>query len=149
MAAVAFVESPAHMEVEFLHDLARASMPHETPANVLVLPRRDRELQLIEQYVLARVAVHTWTFNGQIPYRAPNRHQFAAALALAGPGVRLLTASHWGGGSYRRVTFRLSGLGERTVRRLFHLVPAEAVQEREVAFDKLRALMRNEWEGQP
>lgn len=119
-------------------------VPAAAPANVLSLPRLDRELTPIEHYVLARVAVHTWNFNGQIPYRAPNRHQFAVALNLAAPDVRLLAASPWERGSYRRVTFRLSGFGERTVRWLFRLVPADDDQARAVAFDKMRALMRNE-----
>jgi hypothetical protein len=63
------------------------------------------------------------------------------AASLASPEVRLLvaTASHL-------PSFSLSRLGEYVARRTLRLVPWEVDQAREIAFDRMRNLMRNDWE---
>ncbi len=68
-------------------------------------------------------------------------HQLRVARSLAGPDLRVLLQI---GG--RRPCFRLSCLGESVARRVLHLVPAQADQAREREFDRMRALMRNDWE---
>jgi hypothetical protein len=108
------------------------------------LPQPVRQLNAIQHYVLARVAVHTWTHGGRIPFIAPNAHQASVAHALAAPEVRLLVVGATV--SPRRSAFRLSRLGEYTVRRIFRLIPAEADQRQEREFDRLLHLVRNDWE---
>jgi hypothetical protein len=98
----------------------------------------------IQRYVLARVAVHTWTHGGRIPYRPPNAHQASVAFALAAPDVCLLTML--AASSSMFPVFRLSHLGEYAVRRLFRLVSTEEDQRRELEFTKMRRLMQNAWE---
>jgi len=68
-------------------------------------------------------------------------HQEGVARVLAGPDLRLL--SLLGG---RKPCFRLSRLGEVIARRMLHLVQAEQDIAREREFDRMRSLMRNEWE---
>jgi hypothetical protein len=115
--------------------------------NVSVWPRLRQELTELERYVLGRVAIHTCNHDGAIPYIAPNAYQFSVALALAAPDVRALLASTRDYASFRQVSFRLSRVGWRLVRRLFRLTPLEEVMEREIKFDRLRTLMRDVWEG--
>jgi hypothetical protein len=110
-------------------------------ATILRLPCISQELSIVERHVLTCVAVHHWNFGGSIPYRPPTAHQADVASWLAGPDLRLL--SLLGG---RKPCFRLSRLGEKIARRLLKLVPAEQDMAREREFDRMRALMRNEWE---
>lgn len=95
----------------------------------------------MERQVLTCVAVHHWNHGGSIPYRPPTAHQVRVARWLAGPDLRLLCRV---GG--RRPSFRLSRLGEVIAQRALRLVPAVADMAREREFDRMRALMRNEWE---
>jgi hypothetical protein len=111
---------------------------------VVRLPRLVQELTLIERHVLGRVAVHSWTHDGSIPFVAPTAHQFAIGLALAAPGVRLLEVVV-SPISFQQ-SFRLTHLGAYVVRRLFRLVPAHEDQRRELAFTKMRQMMCNAWE---
>lgn len=115
-------------------------------SRIVPLPQLRQELTAVERYVLGRVAIHTCNHDGAIPYIAPNRHQFSVALTLAAPDVRLLLASTHEYASFEEVAFRLSRLGRRMVQRVFRLVPLEDVLDREIEFDRMRALMRNEWE---
>jgi hypothetical protein len=101
-------------------------------------------LSRIQRHVLGRVALHSWTHNGDIPFVAPNAHQFAVAMGLAAPGVRLLDVAV-SPVSFQQ-TFRLSRLGAYVVPRLFHLVAADEDQCRELEFTKMRRLMQNAWE---
>lgn len=111
---------------------------------VVRLPRLVQELTLIERHILGCVAVHSWTHGNTIPFVAPNAHQFAVALGLAAPGVRLLEVAV--SPVCFQQSFRLTRLGAYVVRRLFRLVPAHADQRRELAFTKMRRLMQNAWE---
>ena len=111
---------------------------------MVCLPRLVHELTLIERHLLGRVAVHSWTHEGAIPFVAPNAHQFAVALGLTAPGVHLLEVVV--SPVTFRQSFRLTHLGAYVVRRLFHLVPARDDQRRELAFTKMRQLMQNTWE---
>lgn len=117
---------------------------HAASERVVRLPRLVQELTLIERHILGRVAVHTWTHDGSIPFVAPNAHQFAVALGLAAPGIHLLEVVV-SPVSFRQ-SFCLTRLGAYVVRRLFRLVPAHADQRRELAFTKMRRLMQNAWE---
>jgi hypothetical protein len=110
------------------------------------LPSRSavHPLTPIQRYVLARVAVHTWTHGGRIPYRPPNAYQASVAFALAVSDVCLLTMSAIPSSTVP--VFRLSHLGEHTVRRHFRLMSTEEDQRRELEFTKMRRLMQNAWE---
>lgn len=121
--------------------LALATKP-ETPT-LLVIPCLLHDLTEIQRHILARIVVHTCGHDASIPFIAPNSHQYAVALGLAAPGVRLLevTVSPV---SYRQ-TFRLTHLGRSVVRRLFHLISAREDQHREVEFTKMAKMMRNDW----
>ena len=116
-------------------------------ANIVTLPQLRRELAAIELHVLKCVAVHTHNHGGAIPYIAPNSHQFSVALALAAPDLRLLLASTNTYRAFSKASFWLSGFGWRVVQRLFHVIPQEEVVAREIEFDKMRTLMRNDWEA--
>jgi len=111
--------------------------------NVTVLPRVLHDLTLVQRHILGRVAVHSWTHDGAIPFIAPNAHQFAVALALAAPGVHLLEVVV-SPISFRQ-SFRLTRLGGYVVRHLFRLVPAGDDRRRELEFTKMRQLMLNAW----
>jgi len=104
------------------------------------LPRILRDPTAIELHVLARIAVHSWGREA-VPYYPPNDHQRAVALALSAAGVRLVIRT-----AGDRPSFRLSRLGERVARRVLRLVPADLDRKRELEFDRMRALMRNDWE---
>ncbi len=110
-------------------------------ASIYSLPRVLHDVSTIERHVLSCVATHCWTHQGSIPYRPPTAHQAVIADALAGPTMRLLTRV-----ATRRPTYILSRLGESVTRRVLHVVCAleDRVGERE--FDRMRALMRNDWE---
>jgi hypothetical protein len=108
------------------------------------LPRLAQELTPIERYILRCVAVHTWAHECAIPFVAPNTHQYAVALGLAAPGIPLLMVVVSPGSLQQ--SFRLTRLGRYVVQRLFHLVPADDDQRRELEFTKMRRLMQNAWE---
>jgi hypothetical protein len=109
----------------------------------VALPSVLYDLSVVQRHILARVAVHAWTHDGSIPFVAPNAHQFAVALGLAAPGIRLLEVSV-SPVSFQQ-SFRLTRLGAYVVRRLFCLVPAQDDQRREREFTKLRQMMHNDW----
>src|SRR5690349_15800499 len=113
------------------------------PANILPLPRLLHELSAIQRHVLGRVAAHGWTQGGAIPYIPPNAHQRDVARALADAPFRLVVASRV---AQRRASFRLTHLGELAARRLLPVVLTDTDRARECEFDRLRWLMRNEWE---
>jgi hypothetical protein len=117
--------------------------PVESPSrmSLLRLPCSIRELSDIQRYILARVAVHSWTHGGSIPFVPPNAHQASIAARLAAPEMRLLIAT-----SGRRPSYRLSRLGQSAVRQVLHLVPAQRDQASEIEFDRLRTFMENVWE---
>jgi len=117
-----------------------ADRPAGAPPKISWLPRILRDPTAIEAHMLARIAVHSWS-REDVPYYPPNEHQRAVALALSAAGVRLVTYTPGD-----RPSFRLSRLGERVARRVLRLVPADVDQRRESEFDRMRALMRNDWE---
>jgi hypothetical protein len=121
--------------------LALAEEP-EHPV-LVALPSVLYDLSVVQRHILARVAVHAWTHDGGIPFVAPNAHQFAVALGLAAPGIRLLEVAV-SPVSFQQ-SFRLTHLGAYVVRRLFRLVPAQDDQRREREFTKLRQMMHNDW----
>jgi hypothetical protein len=110
-------------------------------ATILRLPCIPQELSIIERHVLTCVAVHHWSHKGEIPYWPPTAHQEDVARWLAGPDLRLLQM--WG---KRWPCFCLSQLGDAVARRLLRLVPAKLDMAREREFDRMRSLMRNDWE---
>lgn len=122
--------------------VSAASVASSSLAPVVLLPVVLHELAAIQRHILARVAVHTWTHDGSIPFVPPNAHQAAVAVSLAAPEVRLLVAT-----ASRPRSFSLSRLGEYAARRTLRLVPSEVDQAREVEFDRMRYLMRNDWEA--
>jgi hypothetical protein len=102
------------------------------------LPRMLHEFSEIQRHVLARAAMHSLRFDGKIPYIPPTPLHRDIAFSLA--DVRLLTLTS------KRPAFSLSRLGLLVVHRLFRIVPARWVIEREIEFEFMRALMRNHWE---
>jgi hypothetical protein len=122
----------------------RVKIPSVAPSSlstVVLLPIVLHELAAIQRHILARVAVHTWTHGGSIPFVPPNTHQATVAASLAAPEVRLLVLT-----ASCPASFSLSRLGEYVARRMLCLVPWEVDQTREIEFDRMRALMRNDWE---
>jgi hypothetical protein len=117
---------------------AVASLPR---MSLLQLPCSIRDLSDIQRYILARVAVHSWTHGGSIPFVPPNAHQATVAARLAAPEMRLLIAT-----SSRPRSYRLSRLGQCAVRQVLHLVPAQRDRAREIEFDRLRTFMEHAWE---
>jgi hypothetical protein len=109
--------------------------------SLLRLPCSIRELSDIQRYILARVAVHSWTHGGLIPFVPPNAHQANIAARLASPEMHLLIAT-----SSRPPSYRLSRLGQFAVRQVLHLVPAQRDRAREIEFDRLRTFMESAWE---
>jgi len=120
-----------------------ATLLDEPPqhATIIRLPRIPQELTVVQRHVLTCVAVHHWNFGGSIPFLPPTAHQERVARWLAGPDRRLLHMLR-----KRRSAFRLSRLGEMIARRLLRLTPAVEDMAREREFDRMRALMRNDWE---
>jgi hypothetical protein len=111
--------------------------------NVTVLPHVLHDLTLVQRHILGRVAVHSWTHNGAIPFVAPNAHQLAVALELAAPSVHLLEVIVLP--VSLRQSFRLTHLGSYMVQHLFRLVPAREDQRRECEFTRMRQFMYNDW----
>lgn len=132
---------------DFSHGQVSSLAGADKPKNLSILPQLRQELTAIEVHVLKCVAAHTCNHSCAIPYIAPNSHQFSVALALAAPDLRLLLASTDTYTSFSKVSFRLSGFGWRIVQRLFHVIPQEEVVAREIEFDKMRTMMRNDWEA--
>jgi len=122
--------------------LALADDPE--PPIIVSLPRVLHDLSEVQWHILARVAVHSGTHAGAIPFVAPNPHQFAVALGLAAPDVHLLEVAV-SPVSFCQ-SFRLTHLGCYVVRRLFRLVPADDDRRQELEFTKMRQLMHNDWE---
>jgi hypothetical protein len=111
-----------------------------TSAKVELLPCVIYALDAMQKYVLGRVAVHNWTHRGEIPYIPPNPHQASIAFGLAVPGVRLLLPTSL------MPSYKLSRLGDIAVHRLFRFVDVNLDHDREREFDRMRALVRNDWE---
>lgn len=102
-----------------------------------------QDLSEIERHVLGRIALHEWTHGGRVPFSAPNAHQRAVAFRLAAPTRGLVSAASW---SARRTTFRLTDRGEVVTRAALRVVAAGPNHGWEVEFDRMQALMRNDWE---
>jgi hypothetical protein len=120
--------------------LTSVSDVSDNVAPVDLLPRILHEFTDVQRHVLARIAVHTWRFDGEIPYTPPTSWQCEIAFVLAEADMRLLALVS------KRPAFRLTRLGIHVVSRLFHIVPARWSIEREIELEFLRALMRNKWE---
>ena len=107
-------------------------------APVDMLPRMLHEFSEIQRQVLARATTHSLTFDGKIPYIPPTPLQRDIAFSLA--DVCLLNFIS------KQPAFQLSRLGFFVASRLFRIVPARWLVEREREFEFMRALMSNHWE---
>lgn len=134
--AIALVAPPRH----------QSGVVENTDAPVLsaVILRLPCTLSEIEGHVLSPVAVHCWTHDGAIPYIPPNRYQALVARRLAVRDVRLLLAFSIRRGGHS--AYCLSRLGEHVAHRVLDVVFASYDGEQECEFDRMRSLMRNEWE---
>lgn len=105
-----------------------------------LLPRILHELTALQRHILGRVAVHSWTHQGSIPFIPPNAHQAQAAFALAHPDVRLLLPISL------EPSFHITRRGELAVCRLFQVIPWRWSCEQERLFDEMQRFYRNKWE---
>jgi hypothetical protein len=123
--------------------LALAGRATVAEDNVVSLARLVFNLTEVERHVLARVAIHTLSWQSHIPYIAPTAHQRKAAEALASPEVKVLEAIVT---VDCRQGYRLSRRGHVVVRRIFRIVPLPQMAAREREFTRMVKLMRNDWE---
>ena len=112
----------------------------------LVWPRLLEQLTEVQRHVLARIAVHTWNHGGSIPFYAPNAHQRAVAFSLGAPELGLVAPLVSLVASTPRLCFRLTRVGDAAARRVFNVLPSAVVERREAVYQRLCALMRNDWE---
>ncbi len=108
-----------------------------------MLPRLLSQLTEIQRHVLARLAVHSWTHGGSVPFYGPTPHQRAVAFTLTDPAMGLVVPVV---SQQYRLHFRLTQLGEVAARHIFHVLPSSVVERQETTFNRMCVFMRNDWE---